>query len=354
MSASSGPSILTDGLVFHYDMSNTQKSWKGKPTVNYITNPTNEVIATASEFAVFQDLSPVFDTYGEGSYSITADIKTPKPGSITVYTASGGVEYNIGYFSAACEAYYKTFYFNNISVTRTDAGQTVSNLSFYGGYGSGLFPSIKNVQVEKNSFATPFVVGTRSSTQALLDLTGRNTITANSLTYASDGTFSFNGSSNYATIASGSNFTFGTGDFTLEAWYMPSVSYAASNGYIFDMGANGTRLQLYMNNLYFLLQSQVAQVTGPAGVGLNVNTWYHAVGTRVGSTLTLYLNGVSVGTGTSSANLSDAGGTIGEYGGFGPYYFNGQIPIIRVYKNKGLSAGEVQKNFNAQRTRYGI
>jgi hypothetical protein len=165
---------------------------------------------------------------------------------------------------------------------------------------------------------------------------------------------SFDGSSDYATIASGSNFTFGTGDFTLEAWYMPNVSYAANNGYIFDAGANGTRFQLYNNNFYFILQSQVAQVTGSAGVGLNVNTWYHAVGTRVGSTLTLYLNGVSVGTSSSSANLSDAGGTIGNYGGLGPYYFNGKIPVIRVYKNKGLSATEVQQNFNALRGRYGI
>jgi len=34
MSASSGPSILTNGLVFDYDMSNTKKSWIGKPATN--------------------------------------------------------------------------------------------------------------------------------------------------------------------------------------------------------------------------------------------------------------------------------------------------------------------------------
>jgi hypothetical protein len=38
-----------------------------------------------------------------------------------------------------------------------------------------------------------FVNGTRPNTESIKDLTNNNTITATSLTYASDGTFSFNG-----------------------------------------------------------------------------------------------------------------------------------------------------------------
>src|SRR6056300_1954798 len=34
MSAYSGPEISNDGLVFHFDMGNTDKSWKGAPTTN--------------------------------------------------------------------------------------------------------------------------------------------------------------------------------------------------------------------------------------------------------------------------------------------------------------------------------
>jgi hypothetical protein len=30
------PSIVTSGLVFYYDMNNTQKSWKGAPATNLI------------------------------------------------------------------------------------------------------------------------------------------------------------------------------------------------------------------------------------------------------------------------------------------------------------------------------
>src|SRR6056300_550159 len=34
MSAYSGPEISNDGLVFHFDIENTDKSFKGKPTTN--------------------------------------------------------------------------------------------------------------------------------------------------------------------------------------------------------------------------------------------------------------------------------------------------------------------------------
>lgn len=36
MSTHSGPNNSEDGLVFYYDMANTQKSWRGKPTTNFI------------------------------------------------------------------------------------------------------------------------------------------------------------------------------------------------------------------------------------------------------------------------------------------------------------------------------
>ena len=38
MSSFIGTNIVDDGLVFHYDMKNTHKSWKGKPTTSFFTN----------------------------------------------------------------------------------------------------------------------------------------------------------------------------------------------------------------------------------------------------------------------------------------------------------------------------
>ena len=362
MSSTSGPNIATSGLVLDIDMSNTQKSWNGKPTVNYITSPTNEVIATASEFAVFQDLSPIFHTYGTGSYSITADIKTPKPGSITVYTASGGVEYDIGYFSASCDTYYKTFYFNNISVTQTNPAQTVSNLSFYGGYGSGLFPSIKNVQVEKSTYCTPFVVGTRSNTQALLDLTGNNTLTATSLTYASNNTFSFNGSSDTISIPNTASLQVAD-TFTVSAW-INATSLSTRKGIFSTRTANTTGCW------------QLEVGTGSGGTGrvvvtgistyiwessdnvVTTNTWYNICFVKPGNGVqggSMYLNGTLLTPATTTAytilNNSDAK-VIGQ-GTSGTQFFPGNISNVQLY-NRALTASEVAQNFNAIRSRYGL
>ena len=39
MSSHHNPRIVTDGLVFAYDMNNAVKSWKGKPTENLVPDP---------------------------------------------------------------------------------------------------------------------------------------------------------------------------------------------------------------------------------------------------------------------------------------------------------------------------
>ena len=38
MALGHSPSIVTNGLVFAYDMGNPQKSWKGAPTTNLFTD----------------------------------------------------------------------------------------------------------------------------------------------------------------------------------------------------------------------------------------------------------------------------------------------------------------------------
>jgi hypothetical protein len=369
MSSHSGPEISNDGLVFAYDMGNTQKSWKGAPTVNLITNPTNEVVATVSEFAVFQDLSPIFDANGTGTYSISADIKASIPGNITVYTASGSVEYNIGYYNAAAETFYKRFYFNNINVTRTDPAVNVSNLSFYGVYGTGVFPSIKNVQVEKNSFCTPFVTGTRSNTQALIDAIGNNTLTATSLTYANNNTFSFDGSYSYLQSTSNCGIT---GDVTLSAWIRPNrTGQTGPHSTIICTDVNypyGAKLMNYKNNSRYgiwLGWAGGGNTNYEAFVGVNINdntdkmltaSWTQSTGIAK-----IYLNGVlqsTQNTGiTSAVALADGKITIGtDYNSIGSGTLNkylGNIYQASIY-NRTLTDAEVQQNFNATRSRYGI
>jgi len=172
--------------------------------------------------------------------------------------------------------------------------------------------------------------------------TNNFTITRNGNT--TQGTFSpfsqtgwsnhFDGSGDYLDFATSSAFTMGSGDFTIECWYYPLTSYASYNGYIFDLGNNGTRVQLYYNQLYFIPVAGSA-VTGSAGVGIPPYTWYHLACVRSGSTITVYLNGTSIGTVSNSSNLTDNDCRIGDYGG-GFVPFNGYISNFRIVKGTAV------------------
>jgi hypothetical protein len=364
MSVYAGPEISQSGLVFAYDMGNTNKSWKGAPATNLITNPTNEVIATANEFAIFADITPIFDTYGTGIYSISADIKSEVPGDITVYTASGAVEYNIGYYTAACERYYKRFYFNNINVAHTDPATTYSNLSFYGTYGTGRKPSIKNVQIEKNAFCTPFVNGTRSSTQAILDLTNISTVTVNGLNYTSDNYATINGTSSYIAITNSANLR-PSSELTIEyiikgpneASWRPILGYGNGdygNGNYLVWTEGGTLNSLCrINN-----GGTVTEYRQYPGVTISSTTYQQMTFTmKVGQSIRSYKNGVDTNTPTSlpAGGSFHYSGTTSPYqiGGLGSAWLVADVPFVRLY-NRALTASEIQQNFNALRGRFGI
>jgi hypothetical protein len=111
-------------------------------------------------------------------------------------------------------------------------------------------------------------------------------------------------SSDYLTIADSTDFTFGTGDFTIDTWYY-FVTSPVSTGddcYVMNMGSrNGT------NNVTALAVTNIASndrfqfwadVGGTVNAvvlngttNLSTNTWYHVAVIRNGNTFSLYVNG---------------------------------------------------------------
>lgn len=146
----------------------------------------------------------------------------------------------------------------------------------------------------------------------------------------------FNGSSS---ITAGSNtaFAFGTGSFTVEAWVNPSTtalqcifdnrgSDATAAGFFFGLfGSN--QLGIYTN------------ATTTNGGTVPVGVWSHVAVVRSGSTWTIYLNGNSVATYTSSANLTDGNSQIGastSVTSSSANYMTGYISNVRVLKGTAL------------------
>ena len=140
------------------------------------------------------------------------------------------------------------------------------------------------------------------------------------------GSLSFT-SGKYLTVPNSSAFTFGAGDFTVEAWVYINSGQTGS----FDIfGVGGATAGSY--GLYWLAASQKfqsARYGDAAGAGTTTNTyavgqWYHVAAVRSNGTQKVYINGVS-----------DAGAS----------YAMGSITA-----STGISIG---RNFNAAQTNNG-
>jgi hypothetical protein len=211
-------------------------------------------------------------------------------------------------------------------------------------------------------YPSTFVNGTRTNTQAILDLVGNNTVTANALTYNTDGSFSFNGSNNGMTVP-GTNFSLNA--MTIGCWCF-STNFQ-HNGFLFEKTTNGsvnTQYSFFFNNnagsnLYFRTYglSSTDLILSRVASGVVDNAWNHVVATFDGSIKRIYVNGNLMATsaaltGTIVQNNTGAA-FIGIYGNFAGYPFNGKIDSEKIY-NRALTAAEVQQNFSALRGRFGI
>ena len=397
MGLAHSPQVVTDGLVFYYDMGNPQKSWRGAPTTNLYAdgdfssntlhpvrfgtwtiiddprNPAKKVLkATPSASNQYhgRDITVVVSTV----YSLQMEVFVSvdfNGTNVQMYPEQGG--------SGASRSYdlnnkgtWQTLRFDGKAATTTNIRMLAYILSAF----TTGFVLISNVQVEQNTFATPFVNSTRSNTQAIVDLTGNNTVTATSLTYNSDGSFSFNGTNNemyppinHSYLSSSAlevifrSTSHGSGFKTI-------IGYRHNSG--FTLPTIGS-LYLNSNNLSasVIAASQVYR-TATSSVSIATNTFYHVVLNKNTSSglLEIYVNGVLTGSQTFDAatfgqwtsagqfigaNILDIGKSTNTNSGQGwaTDFFNGIIPVAKVY-NRVLTAAEVQQNFNALRGRFGI
>lgn len=230
-------------------------------------------------------------------------------------------------------------------------------------YWAGPFKEDRNDSV----FVSPYTTGTRNNTNNLIDLTNRNSIVTQSLTYNSDGTFTFiPGNFNY--IDSTSSVFTGTGSWTMGAWF--KINGAPTNSswqnVIVDTDATGgsaNMIAVDWGGYHGGSQNQLVYATRPSTGGSYTNllgpvltqgVYYHVMVVRNSSFNTkLYVNGVL--NNTYNGNMPTAAQSLIRIGRWtdGTNYANATIPSVQIY-DRALLDTEVLQNFNAQRGLYGI
>jgi hypothetical protein len=151
---------------------------------------------------------------------------------------------------------------------------------------------------------------------------------------------SFNGSSQYLSIASNAALTLGTSDATIELWIYPNSVSGYQRIVTATIGgfAAGAFVMRFSSGAFFAGDSggnAISSATLPT-----INQWNHIAWVGVGGTSqTLYINGVNVGT-TTSYNLTTAIQWIGGYYTAGnTEYTNGYISNLRIVKGVAVYTG---------------
>lgn len=213
--------------------------------------------------------------------------------------------------------------------------------------------------------------GTEPSISALLsgftanrltDLVGTNNGTfKNAPTYSSanGGSLVFDGTDDYVNL--GSFFNYQT--FTIELWVNPGTTQTTYAD-IFDNNHTGGQnfvLQQNadnLNNYSFAVIDGSGDISATGTIILTANTWTHLAFTFSPSTRVIaYVNGAfhSQGNlaGGRTINYVSPNLSLGRWSYGNSRFWKGNISNFKTY-NRILTASEIQQNFNANRSRFGI
>ena len=384
MGIARGPNIIKDNLVFGYDsgygVADNQTStrfFKGKPTENLLA------LAGADTDLERSGGAP---SYAYHSVNITSYVQSRWTSSNNriVQSFEGKRDYVGGGTGGGNDGYPRIYvYFTDWSwsssfgISSYDWSYGNQILTMPNPAGKNVYMSIYHMNsqnpgrsysrkhsVSFSTIDTPYVSGTRSSTDSLIDLKRATNIDVSNVSFDSTGQPDMDGSNEYVDLGS---------DIEIS-----SVANAASNGwtaeYVFNSDSastlqhfNGCEEDVHNAGWIALYQGKLQVWNRSPGIwkkGDTVfasDTWYHIAFVQVnGTTMQFYVNGVAEGGDHVSYSWNPSKAAffaryVGRYEHSGSYsrYFNGNIPVTRLY-NKALTASEIKQNYKAFKSRFNI
>jgi len=384
MPYSAGPNIAArPNLVFEYDLGDVQNSYKGEPTTNLV-NPSWTAWSVdgsgQGNIGTRTIISPYYCQIVDNNANTRQSIYVEGISASTTYT------FSVQYRSIAgaptlrfqIQAYNGGSYISTMSFATTAQLGIVNNSEWQTAYITLTTPAntnrilwfmqdgddyttythafeLKNPQVEQKSHPTPFVVGTRSNTQGLLDISGYNrTIDLANMSFNSSAQMIFDGTDDYIPSIGTAVIPAGSVPYTVSVWVnrgRNNVGYEellaqwtnANSGNSFYFGFDGSNVR-FSDSWYSV------SVTG-AG---NTNVWMNLVGVNTGANAYIYLNGALAATKGSALTYTGTGPFImGRQGELAGEYFLGRMNNVQIY-NSALSAQEVLRNYNQLKGRFNL
>ena len=383
MSAHANPDIVDDSLVFIYD-TDDGKSFKGEPTTNLITNSgtsntgwvgygwtgsqaiSNDYPNTYEFTATNGWHNRTFDTgitsggtiYVSFQYKLKQQQTTQNQifvlngthlGSYTNYIGNGSMSFEWQTFSGSFTANA-----NSSKIAIGPRGQDSSGLTD--------IVYIRNLQVEQKPHSTPFVNGTRSATQGLLDRTGNETINLSDVSFNSNSEMIFDGTDDFIPLVDNPQ----NGENSVSWEFITKFDLVHDN-------ETSTYRQLYIQEssvwigqYYDYIGIDIAKDNGSwfdgnggmstsSKIGpVNSGQYYHVVFTWDGTNVKGYLNG-ELGFTTAISGLTGIrnGQSPRRIGRRSGNPLIGEMPVVKLY-NQALTAAEVLQNYNAIKTRFGL
>ena len=219
-------------------------------------------------------------------------------------------------------------------------------------YTSNFKPPMRELEVVPGTV----LLACQSKTDASLEKTGK-TITvsgnavANELTpgiltpivksgggSAITGSVEFTSTTDALVLSAGTDFAYGTGDFTIEAWIQPQGINGGETKAIFTQSQSGNDYIIFKVDSDKAIKATFGATTVSGGT-VEVGSWHHVAVTRASNTVKIFVNGVASAGTTVSTDFSDTtrNPTIGQYThSYGSIEYYGFISNLRINKGTAL------------------